>query len=154
MGAGKSTVGRRLAERLGLPFVDTDDLLSERFGPIPAQFADEGEAVFRAREAEIVTEIVAGPPVVAATGGGLWVDPKNRARLREAFDLVVLDAPLDVLATRVGAGAGRPLWGDDVAARYAARRPAYADADLRIDVSHKDPDTIVEEIVAWRNARR
>ncbi|MCB9665626.1 MAG: AAA family ATPase [Alphaproteobacteria bacterium] len=150
MGVGKSSVGRALAARLGLPFVDTDAVLAQRHGPVAEQIARSGEAAFRAREHALVEELARGPEAVVATGGGLWVDPRNRAALRRWGKLVVLQAPLEVLAARVGAGEGRPLWDDDVAARYAARQPAYADADLVVDTVGRTIDGIVEEIAAWR----
>lgn len=147
MGVGKSTVGRALAKRLVLPFIDLDDLLTERHGPIAHQFAEVGEAGFRSRELAAVEEVCAGEPVVLATGGGTWVDARNRDRLRRRFHLVVLDAPLALLAARTEAD-GRPLWDDDVGTRYAARRSAYADADLRVDAAGS-VEQIVEEIASW-----
>jgi shikimate kinase len=152
MGTGKTTVGRLLAQRLGLPFVDTDAILAARHGPVVDQIRVEGEAVFRARERTLVEELVAGPAVVVATGGGLWVDPANREALGTVFDRVVLVAPLEILRERVGGDPARPLWDEGVAARYEARRAAYADADLVVDTSRRDPLGIVEEIVAWRQS--
>lgn len=150
MGAGKSTVGRALSARLGRPFLDTDDVLTARFGPPAVQIGQEGEAAFRAREAALVDELVArAGGEVLATGGGLVVDPLVRARLRTAYDLVALDAPLEVLAERVGAGDDRPLWDADVAARFATRRSAYGDADLVLPTAERDVDAVVEAIVAW-----
>lgn len=150
MGSGKTTVGRALAGILGLPFVDTDDLLAERHGPVAEQLVRDGEPVFRERERALVVELAGGAPRVIATGGGLWVDPMNRAVLRRVADLVVLAAPLDVLAGRVAGGAGRPLWDDAVAARYASRQAAYADADLVVDTAGRSAAAIAEEIAAWR----
>ncbi len=154
MGVGKSTVGRALAERLALPFVDLDAVLEAEHGPIVEQLAGDGEARFRLREREAIQRLVEGAPCVLATGGGAWVDPANRAALRRAFHLVVLDAPLATLAQRVGGDPARPLWDDAVEARYAARRSAYADADLRVDTGVGDPSTAVEEIVKWLNTAR
>jgi shikimate kinase len=134
MGVGKTTVGRRLAMRVGLPFCDLDALLTERFGPIAAQWAEVGEAGFRAREAALVAELCDGTPRVVALGGGTWVDPKNRARLREHYRAIVLDAPLEVVRQRIGSGEGRPLAGE-LAERYAARREVYQDADLIVDAT-------------------
>lgn len=149
MGTGKSSVGKALAARLGWPFVDVDDALEARFGPIPEQFAKDGEAVFRAREAAMLRALADGEPRVVATGGGAWVDPANRAVLREHHALVVLQAPLEVLAARVGQDPHRPLWDEGVAARYRSRASAYADADLHVDTGAQPLDAAVEEIVSW-----
>ncbi len=149
MGSGKSTVGRILADRLGLVFLDTDAHLAERFGPISLQFEAEGEAVFRARERALVQELVVGPSRVVATGGGLWVDPINREVLRRAFALVVLEAPLEELRRRVGDDPNRPLWGPRVAELLEARRPHYADADLVLHTAGRAPAGLAEEIEQW-----
>jgi shikimate kinase len=149
MGVGKSTVGRALAARLGLPFEDTDAILVARHGPIPAQLASDGEPTFRARERAVVEALAAGPACVVATGGGVWADARNREALRPGFRRIVLHAPIEVLAARVGGDPSRPLWDDAVQARYEARRAAYADADLAVDVAYRDVGAIVEEIAGW-----
>ena len=140
-GSGKSTVGRQLAVVLGRPFVDTDELITAAAGrPIPQIFAEQGEPAFRALEREAVQRAVSGPPAVIATGGGAPVDETNRRALWQGNAVVWLDAPVDVLALRLGgAGAGRPLLADPrgpaarLAALHAARRPVYAEAHVRID---------------------
>lgn len=149
MGVGKSTVGAALADRVGLPFMDTDQVLVQRHGPIAEQFADHGEAVFRERERAVVAEIAAGAPCVLATGGGVWVDRRNRDALRGWGRLIVLHAPLPVLRERLGSEPGRPLWDDALQARFDARQEAYADADLRLDTSTRTVDALVEEILKW-----
>lgn len=150
MGSGKSTVGRALAARLDWLYVDTDAVLSSRFGPCGLQIRQEGEAVFRAREAAVLEELSAqgGHAQVLATGGGAWVDPANRAALRRTHRLAVLHAPFEVLAARVGGDPSRPLWDASVRARYASRQAAYADADLQVDAT-RPVQVIVEELASW-----
>jgi shikimate kinase/3-dehydroquinate synthase len=148
MGTGKTSVGRRLAAVLGLPFVDSDAVLVERHGPIDAQLRAGGEAAFRAREAAVIAEIADGPPAVLATGGGVFADAASRARLRRFGWLLTLDAPLPVLRLRVGAAAGRPLFDDRVAGRLAARRDGYADVDATFDAD-RPLAAVVAEIAAW-----
>jgi len=152
MGTGKSTVGAALATRLGLPFADLDAILVERHGPIAHQFASDGEAAFRERESRLVIELCEGEPRVLATGGGAWASDANRAALRARFFAVVLTAPLDVLAGRIGAGADRPLWAR-AEALLALRRAAYEDADLVIDTGSLPVDAVVDRIVAALDAR-
>ncbi len=147
MGTGKSTVGALLAERLKLPFVDLDDVLHERFGPIPAQFASEGEGVFRAREHALVLELCDGARRVLATGGGVFASRANRLTLRRQYRLVTLRAPLDVLRQRVGSGEGRPNWAA-AEALYEQRQDAYASVDLTLDAT-LSPHQLVEEVVTW-----
>ena len=152
MGVGKSTVGRLLADRLGLPFVDMDQVLARRHGPIADQFQRDGEAAFRAREAALVKELCGGPPIVLATGGGTWMDPSNRQALQERFHTVVLQASLAELRARIGEGADRPLWDDGVEARYHARRSAYARADHVVDTTGLPAVAVVEEVVRWTSS--
>jgi shikimate kinase len=152
-GSGKTSVGRALAARAGVPFLDLDEALADRWGPIAAQFADVGEARFRARESEVLGEVLAGlaagGPGVLATGGGTWVSAENRLRLAVCWR-VVLRAPLAELRRRVGArDPTRPLWDEDVEARLAAREEAYSDADLLVDTAGRPVPELAEAIAAW-----
>lgn len=159
MGAGKSTVGRLVADALGLPWYDTDLLLG---GPAPArgewsafwepcpvsEQVVRDEASFRARERGLVEALCArGAPCVVSTGGGAWADAAARRALRGAFVTVTLTAPLEVLARRVGATPGRPLWDDHVAERFAARAGAYADADFSVDTTDRGVAAVVAEVL-------
>ncbi len=155
MGAGKSTVGRRLARAWGRAFVDLDDAIVAVAGrPIPELFAAEGEAGFRDRETAALRSALAEPtPVVVATGGGVVLRDENRALLGERSVVVWLDAEVEALAARVGDGVGRPLLADAPAERLRAldiaRRPFYERvADLRIDTSGLGVDEVVAAVVA------
>ena len=111
-GSGKTTVGRRLAELLGLPFADQDALVEERAGkPISRIFAEDGEEAFRRLEGEVLEELAAGGPVVVATGGGVVLRSENRRLLRRGLT-VYLQAPPELLARRISAdpstGSRRP----------------------------------------------
>lgn len=154
MGAGKSTVGRALADRLGYPFLDSDEQVERHTGlTVPEIFAERGEAAFRAEEKRALAEAVTsdGPAVVSVAGGAV-LDPENRHRLRDGGLVVWLRAEAGTLARRVGEGHGRPLLGDDpgpaLARLYQQRRPLYAElADVVVDVESLTPEQAVDEIV-------
>lgn len=156
MGAGKSTVGRRLAKRLGLPFVDSDDAIEDAAGFSAAEvFERYGEADFRDGERRLVARLIDGQVRVIATGGGAYVDPKTRKLLNERAITVWLDAPVEILADRTGRRDTRPLLrnGDrkGTLQRLAEQRgPAYAEAHIRVksgDGAHKNVvDAIVEAL--------
>ena len=153
MGAGKSTVGRRLAKRLGLPFVDSDDAIEDAAGFSAAEvFERYGEADFRDGERRLVARLMDGDVRVIATGGGAYVDPRTRQLLNERSITIWLDAPVDILADRTGRRDTRPLLrnGDrkGTLERLAEQRgPAYAEAHIRVlsgQGAHKD---VVDSIV-------
>ena len=153
MGVGKSTVGRRLARRLGLSFVDSDAEIEGAAGyPAAEIFERYGERDFRDGERRLVARLVEGEIRVIATGGGAFVDPNTRKLLNERAITVWLDAPVDVLAertsrrdTRVQLRNGDPK---AVLQKLAEeRRPSYAEAHIHVksgDGAHKD---VVEAIV-------
>ncbi len=158
-GSGKSTVGRLVAQRLAVPFVDTDDLVATRAGkPVHRIFAEDGEEAFRDLETEVISAVIrpAGACVVA-TGGGAVLRPANRAALTAGNTVVWLDAPPETLAARLHDHAASPeerplLRSDDLVARLAemvaARGPYYsACATLRLDTAGKHPHRIADEIV-------
>lgn len=147
MGTGKSEVARRLAEATGLPLVDTDAVLTERYGPIERQIRVEGEPVFRERERALIASLCDGIPRVLATGGGAWCHAESRRALDACYDTVVLTAPFEVLAGRVGEGSGRPLW-ERAAELFRARQAAYGDAALHVDVSRGDPDDVARSVLS------
>ena len=153
MGTGKTSVGRRLAARLGFEFVDLDELIEAEAGlPIREIFAARGEAAFRALEREMVARMAARRRSVIAVGGGAIVDPGNLAALRKIGVLIALCAAPEVILSRVGGGEERPmLWGPDTRQRIlqllAERAPAYAQADLQVDTSSRSVDEVVEHIL-------
>ena len=140
MGVGKSSIGRRLAAALHLPFVDGDAEIETAAGmSISDIFADFGEAEFRAGEARVIKRVLEGPPVVLATGGGAVLNPETRARLRENALTVWLKADLPVIVERVGRRDTRPLLrGKDpletLTALAEARYPLYAEAHVVVEV--------------------
>jgi len=155
MGAGKTTVGRECARRLGRPFVDVDDVVVASAGmPIADVFSSRGEPAFRELERQAIADVCASPePLVVACGGGAVLDAGNRRRLRDAGVVVWLQAPPDVLAGRVGDGDGRPLLSGDPqgALRRLAiiREPAYeAAAHRRVDAGGGDVGAVVDAVLA------
>lgn len=155
MGSGKSHVGRLLATRLGLGFADVDAGVEADAGmPIPAIFAREGEAGFRAREARILAGILAGADQVVATGGGAVLDPGSRAAIRAAGRVVYLQVGAAQQLQRIAGDRGRPLLAvADPAARLAElqalREPLYRGlADLAFDTSTLSPEQVAEALAA------
>ena len=151
-GTGKSTVAPLLAERRGVVAVDLDRLLEQRFGrPVAQVFLEDGEPEFRRAEAELLAEVLVGPPAVVATGGGAVLDPESRRRLADAF-VVWLSAPIDLLVRRLSDVAERrPLLADDPATALRAmateREPLYREvADLVVDVARRSPEEIADVV--------
>jgi len=140
MGAGKTTVGRQLARRLGRVFYDSDHEIVARTGvPIPTIFEIEGEDGFRRREAQTIAELSAGENMVLATGGGVVLNPENRRRLHETGWVVYLNVPPRLLYERTRHDRNRPLLSvPDPLAKleelYAQRDPLYREiAHLTVD---------------------
>ncbi|MFO7246127.1 MAG: 3-dehydroquinate synthase [Thermaerobacter sp.] len=151
MGAGKSTVGALLARRLGRPFVDLDREIEGRAGrSIPAIFQEDGEAGFRQLEAQVLAEVLEGPPAVIAAGGGALLAARSRLRARRAGTVVALLAPPGELHRRAGAGGDRPLWSpdpEDFRRRLAGRAAAYAAAaHVAVDAGG-DPEHVAGRVL-------
>jgi shikimate kinase len=158
MGAGKTSVGKRLAAALGVPFVDSDTEIEAAAGMgIPEIFANLGEPAFRDGERRVIARLLAGPPCVLATGGGAFIEPRTRAEIARAATSVWLRADLDVLWDRVRDRPGRPLLAAEnpraVLADLDRRRsPIYALADVVVDsrrgVSHEAMARAIIDAVA------
>ena len=153
MGAGKTTVGRRLAKALSLPFADADAEIATAAGrSIDAIFAEHGECEFRRGERQVIARLLAGPVHVLATGGGAFIDPRTRALMKERAISVWLKAPLDVLMKRVAKRDNRPLLKEDdpraVMQRLMDDRyPIYAEADLTVETGIGPHNTAVSLIL-------
>ena len=143
-----------VAKQLGEKFLDTDAVIVERHGPIPDIFATRGEAWFRQEEAKVVDEALSGGGVVAL-GGGAVTSPSVR-HLLESQRVVLLSISEDAVAHRVTNSPKRPLLKDGVAAwrKLVAERQAWYDecATMSVDVSHRNPEDVASEIIAWLEA--
>jgi len=154
MGTGKSTVGRRVAELLGRPMVDTDEEIVKRVGmAIPEIFATYGEDGFRHIEKRICRFYAAHRGYVIATGGGMLVDEGNREVMVASGFVVCLSAAPEVIRQRLMKDAAeRPLLAGDWLALLEKRRPAYAEIPYQMDTSTRTPEEVAQEIVRlWQN---
>lgn len=135
MAAGKTTVGRELAARLGCDFVDLDEAVERHAGcSIAELFESAGEGRFRHLESRVLRDVVAAEDVVVALGGGTVLDGENRSLLRQRGELVWLDTPRSTILSRLETSDDRPLYEDaqQAARLHSERRAAYRDCDLVI----------------------
>jgi shikimate kinase len=147
MGAGKSSIGRRLAGRLGIPFVDADMEIETAAGmTIPEIFDKHGEPYFRAGEARVIARLLDNGPQVLATGGGSVMDAQTRALIGEKGISIWLKADIDVLLKRTKRRNDRPL-AQKIKDLLPAREPLYAQADIVVQSRDEPHDTIIEEIM-------
>jgi len=158
MATGKTEVGRRLARRLGRPFIDVDGLVEASAGrTVAGIFATEGEARFRELERAAVVEACRVPDAIVATGGGTMLDAENRRRLAAAGPIVCLAAPAEEILRRVGETAQRPLLANGTAggdrltrirSLLAERAPVYALSTHTVDTGGLNVDQVVERVHA------
>ena len=161
MGSGKSSVGKRLAQALDLPFRDADDEVETAAGrSIPEIFDQLGEPAFRDGERRVIARLLEGPPIVLATGGGAFMNAETRELIKTRSVSVWLKADLPILAKRVARKESRPLLtGKDPMAvlteQAAVRYPAYAQADITVetgDTSHQvSVDQVVRALTHWQS---
>jgi shikimate kinase len=152
MAAGKTTVARALARRLGWEAVDIDEVIEQRERQTVADiFARQGEASFRALERQALLDQVSRRFLVVATGGGTFADPQNRAAINADGVSVWLDVPLDTLIDRVPSDGRRPLAADRAGFErlYYQRRAAYEQAHVRLEAGRASVDALVEQLVDW-----
>lgn len=154
MGCGKSSVGRRLAARLGVDFVDTDDEIVKAAGmTIPEIFSQLGEQAFRDGEVKVISRLLSGPPKVMATGGGAFISPLVRAEVERVGTSIWLRAELETLWGRVAGKPGRPLLEAEnpkqVLADLMKRRyPIYETANIIVDTrANNSHEVVVEDII-------
>ena len=156
MGAGKTTVGVKIADKTGLRWYDTDGMITDRHGKIADIFEYYGEEYFRRLETDIVKELSSQDSLVISTGGGLVLKPENNTLLQEKGKIVFLRATLDTLATRLNLDETRPLLKSATENIYerlkkllVERLPVYESvADYIVDVDGKTPEQVATEIIA------
>ncbi|MCB1380458.1 MAG: shikimate kinase [Alphaproteobacteria bacterium] len=159
MGAGKTSVGRRLAEKLGIPFVDADHEIEVAAGKaIPEIFADHGEAYFREGERRVIARLLGDGCQVLATGGGAFMNDETRSSIRQQGVSVWLKAELPLLMKRVMKRPGRPLLQADdpekvMRGLIEKRYPVYAEADVTVtsrDVQHGQMvNDVIRALAHW-----
>ncbi|MCS7241447.1 MAG: shikimate kinase [Candidatus Caldatribacterium sp.] len=153
MGCGKTTVGRKVAERLGWRFFDTDALIEERMAlSIPQIFSCFGEEYFRTLETEVLRELAKERHIVLATGGGLPIQEENREILRRSFFVVFLRVSFPVLLKRIQCSTNRPLLKkhktpEALETLYRLRIPYYEQAHVIIDADFLTVEEVAEEII-------
>jgi shikimate kinase/3-dehydroquinate synthase len=159
-GAGKSAIGKRLAQRLGLPFRDADTEIEAAAGmPITEIFARYGEPHFRDGERRVIARLISGPPIVLAAGGGAYADARTRRAVRESGAIAVwLRCPLPVLIRRVVGREHRPMFlnaepSEVLRHLMATRHPLFAEADITVDCSDESPENttrrVADAIAGW-----
>jgi shikimate kinase len=154
MGAGKSSIGRKLAQRLNLPLVDADSEIEQAAGmSISEIFARHGEPYFRAGEARVIARLLDGGPQVLATGGGAFMHPQSREAIRAKAVSIWLKAEYDVLMKRIKRRSDRPMLktddpGETLRRLMQERDPVYAEADVTVHSRDVPHEIIIAEIIS------
>lgn len=152
MGAGKSAIGRRLAARLGAPFLDSDHEIERAADCTIAEIFERfGEAGFREGEERVIARLLDGPPVVLATGGGAFMTDATRALIKDKAVTLWLKADLNLLVRRTAGRSHRPLLNKGDPRRIlgdliARRHPVYAEADVTVEVSDEAPEVTTQRV--------
>jgi shikimate kinase len=153
MGAGKSCIGRRLAQRLNVPFVDADTEIEQAAGCTVAEiFEKYGEAAFRDGERRVMQRLLQGPPTILATGGGAFMDPETRQLIRDHAISVWLRADLDTLVARTKGRGHRPLLNagdprETLAKLIETRYPVYTEANITVDTGNDNPNVTCTRVI-------
>ena len=159
MGSGKTSIGKRLALRLGVPFKDADHEIEAAAGLTVAEiFARHGEPEFRAGERRVIARLLTEQPHVLATGGGAYMDAGTRATMKDRALTIWLRAPVDLLLARVGKRHNRPLLNNPdprstLERLLAQREPTYAEADVIFDSVDGPHTAAVDQVLAELKAR-
>src|SRR3954469_6258882 len=154
MGAGKSSIGRKLAQRLNLPFVDADSEIERAAGMSISEIFDKhGEPYFRAGEARVIARLLEGGPQVLATGGGAFMHPQSREAIRAKGISIWLKADYDVLMKRIKRRSDRPMLktddpGETLRRLMQERDPVYAEADVTVHSRDVPHEIIIAEIIS------
>jgi len=153
MGAGKSCIGRRLAQRLNMPFVDADTEIEQAAGCSIAEiFSQYGEAAFRDGERRVMARLLQGEPIILAAGGGAFMDADTRKLIHDHAISVWLRANLDTLAARTKGRTHRPLLNNDdpretLEQLMEVRYPVYAEADITVDTGIDNPNVTCARVI-------
>ncbi|ANB61163.1 shikimate kinase [Anoxybacteroides amylolyticum] len=152
MGAGKTTVGRALAEQLCVPMIDTDSYIEEKIGkPIKQIFVEEGEAAFRRYEREFLRTLPPDKRIVT-TGGGMVIQPENREWMKQTGMVIYLHCDFAEIMRRIADDDTRPLLSnqlEDLQRLWEQRLPYYSEAHIVIDTTGKRVEEVVQEIMEW-----